>query len=62
MGGEYDSFVYLITWQQLLGETKQKEMVKKELWINDNLLAFKKQQEEETREKLAESTKHKQYR
>lgn len=51
-----------MTWQQLLGEAKRKEMIKKELWINENLLAYKKQQEEETREKLAESTRHKQYR
>ena len=37
-------------------------MIKKELWINENLLVFKKEQEEEMREKLAESTRHKQYR
>ena len=62
MGGGYYNRFYLITWQQLLGETKRQEMIKKELWINDNWLVFKKQQEEETREKLAESTRHKQYR
>jgi len=46
----------------LLGEAKRKEMIKKELWIDENLLIYKKQQEEEMREKLAENTRHKQYR
>ena len=62
MGGEYYELFTMITWQQLLGESKRKEMIKKELWINDNWLVFKTQQEEEMREKLAENTRHKQYR
>lgn len=37
-------------------------MIEKELWINENWLVFKKEQEEEMREKLAENTRHKQYR
>lgn len=62
MGGEYCLSFYMIIWKQLLGETKRKDYVGKELWIMENWLVFKKQQEEEMREKLAESTRHKQYR
>ena len=37
-------------------------MISKELWINDNWMVFKKQEEDEMREKLAQNTRHKQYR
>jgi len=52
----------IVTWQQLIGEAKRNELIRRELWISDNLLAYNKEQEEELKEKMAESTKHKQYR
>jgi len=52
----------IVTWQQYIGEAKRNELIKRELWIPDHLAAYKKEQEEEMREKMAESTKHKQYR
>ncbi|XP_065903106.1 dnaJ homolog subfamily C member 25-like [Dysidea avara] len=47
---------------ELIGEAKRNELINRELWIPDNLAAYKKEQEEEMKEKMAESTKHKQYR
>lgn len=47
---------------QALPEEKQSELVARELWIEANFTAYKAEQEDEMKTKLANSGKYKMYR
>lgn len=48
-------------WEALSAENRA-DLVSKELWVGDHLQSYKKEQEEEMKTKLADSSKHKMYR
>ena len=47
---------------QALPEEKQSELVARELWVETNFTAYKAEQEDEMKTKLANSGKYKMYR
>ena len=47
---------------QALGGDERERLIKMELWVGENYQQWKKEKEEEMKEKFAESSKHKMYR
>ncbi len=50
------------TYLQTVPPEKQTELVGRELWVEENFQEYTKEQKEEMKVKMAESSKHKQYR